>query len=296
MVTDPFLSGASWDLSTAEQNGRGDRGWDGYSVHAPEQDYHSIIEDMQHDVLAGLYKRENVSDCYALYEDYWAAQQGNVVVVVKNETDVKDSNGSLLLYTFVVPRYDNYAKNLWAASNGTGELVSFSASPPPVTTVLLGPPHYEASYCLVQAARASAIRCRLEYSTHILYAVTSLNFLKLLALIFVWRSRKRDERRRKVRSEEWGAVVDIEEHVLARKNTVLSTLGDAIASFMQEPDDTTKNMCLATKYDFLQKGISFNRQKKEEPDLDRHPRKWEMSRKRWTSAATWSQWTCLILL
>jgi hypothetical protein len=296
VVNDSFLSGAGWNLSTAVRNRQDDRGWDEWKVNPPYPDYQSIIEGMQHDVVKGIYERKNVSDCYSLYQDYWDARQGNVVVVVKNETGAESENDSLLLYTFVTPRYDNYAKNLWAAANGTGEVIAFSPAPPPVTTVYLGPPHYEASYCLVQEAAASAVRCRLEYSTHILYSVTALNFLKLLTLFFVWTSRKRGDRRRKTMNEAWGAVVDVEEQALTRRETVLSTLGDAVASFMQEPDETTKNMCLAAKYDFLEKRRFWKRQEKEEVEAHSHPRKWAMSHKRWMSAVTFSQWTCMIFL
>ncbi|GAW21844.1 hypothetical protein ANO14919_113700 [Xylariales sp. No.14919] len=293
VVKDSFTSGASWSLSTAERNRQGDVGWNEKGVNHPDQDYQTVIEDMQRDVMHGLYERKNITECYTMYEEYWDARQGNVVVVVNDETGNSDS---LLLYTFVVPRYDNYAKNLWAASNGTGETVAFSQSPPPVTTILLGPPRYRASYCLVQYATASTVRCRLGYSTHILSAVCSLNFVKLLALFWVWANRKKAERRRKIKSEEWGAGVDNEEEILARKDTVLSTLGDAIASFMQEPDETTKNMCLATKYDFVQKRTWLNRRGKEKPEPEMHPREWKMSKRRWLSATTVCQWVSLVTL
>lgn len=296
VVKDSFLTGASWSLATAERNRQGDTGWNETKVHKPDQDYQSMIEGIQSDVVHGLYEKKNISECYALYEDYWAVHQGNVVVLVKNETAAKGDNDSLLLYTFVAPRYDNYAKNLWAASNGTVGFISFSSSPPPVTTIYLGPPHYEASYCLVQNVTASNTRCRLQYSSHILSTVCALNFLKLFVLFFVWWSRRKAERRRKTKSEEWGAVFDIEEDILARKETVLSTLGDAVASFMHEPDETTKDMCLATKYDFLQKKNIFTRQEKEKPDVETHPRKWRLSQNRWMTAATWPQWACLIIL
>ncbi|KAK5625205.1 hypothetical protein RRF57_000921 [Xylaria bambusicola] len=293
VVKESFLSGANWELSTAERNRQGDPGWNEANFIPPPQDYNSIINSMQEDVLNGIYERKNISECYALYEDYWAVDQGNVVVVVDAE---KGNNDSLLLYTFVAPRYDNYAKNLWAASNGTALYVSFSPTPPPINTLLLGPPHYVASYCLVQFVSASTNRCSLEYSTHILMAVCSLNFVKLLVLAYVWTSRKKAERRRKTKNQEWGAPVDIEEHVLARKDAILSTLGDAIASFMQDPDETTRDKCLATKYDFQRKNSFFNIWGKEKPNLDVHPRRWNMSQKRWMSAATWLQWACLILL
>ncbi|KAI0426759.1 hypothetical protein F5Y09DRAFT_50659 [Xylaria sp. FL1042] len=296
VVKESFTSGGSWDLSTAERNHQDYPGWDDEEVTPPVQDYNSIIEGIQKDIMNDLYEYRNVSDCYALYEDYWAPQQGNVVVVATHEERTKGDNDSLLLYTFVAPRYDNYAKNLWAASNGTASYVSFSPEPPPITTLLLGPQHYKASYCLVQFVSDSDVRCRLEYSTHILTAVCSLNFVKLVALFFVWTSRKRAERRRRTKNEEWGTQAKTEELGMVRRDTVLSTLGDAIGSFMQEPDETTKNMCLATKYDFLHKATFFSRLRKEDLDLGAHPRKWKMSQKRWMSAATWQQWACLVFL
>ncbi|KAI1425180.1 hypothetical protein F5Y12DRAFT_796175 [Xylaria sp. FL1777] len=292
VVKDSFISGANWDLSTAERNRQGDFGWDINAQDPQGQSYQSMIEGMQKDVMNGLYEPKNLSECYALYEDYWASQQGNVVVVAKNQTG---DNDSLLLYTFVVPRYDNYAKNQWAASNSTGQKVAFTSSPAPITTVFLGPPKYEASYCLVQYATASKDRCRLEYSTHILATVCILNFVKLLVLVFVYTSRKRVERRRKVKSEEWGGIVDAEKDILARREAVLSTLGDAISSFIQDCDENTKNMCLTTKYDFLQKKTFLPWWRKAKSN-GTHPREWKMSRKRWMSAVTCTQWVSLIIL
>ncbi|KAJ8131683.1 hypothetical protein O1611_g1943 [Lasiodiplodia mahajangana] len=268
VVDESFISGASWDLSTAIRNRGGDPGWDDVHTNPPNVTYESLVDGMQKDVMKGLYEMKNVSECYALYEDYWAIQQGNVVVVAKNGPNTSNKNDSLLLYTFVTPRYDNYAKNLWAAENGTAIYIAFSPSPPPHNDGI---------------PRPTALRGVLLPSS---VSVCTLNFLKLLALFSVWLSRKRAESRRKTRSEEWGVVVDTEEHVLARREAVLSTLGDAIQSFMQEPDEATKNMCLATKYDFLQKGTLFKRWRKEKSEPPVHPRKWEMSQRRWMSAAT----------
>ncbi|KAI1178695.1 hypothetical protein F4777DRAFT_536397 [Nemania sp. FL0916] len=296
VVKDSFLSGASWNLATAERNSQDNICWNDTNVIPPEQSYQSIIEGIQNDVMNGLYKTKNVSECYALYGDYWEPRQGNVVITVKNESVATDDTDSLLLYSFVVPGHENFAKALWAINNGTGIRAAVAQSPSPLTTWYLGPPHYVASYCLVQVESSKTDRCRLQYSMHILSVVVFLNLLKLVVLFFVWMSRRRAEKRRKTKSEEWGAREDDEESILARREAVLSTLGDAIASFMQEPDETTKDMCLATKYDFLPKSSFPNHQRKEGPSEDAHPRKWKMSQYRWMSAATWSQWSCLILL
>ncbi|KAI1746713.1 hypothetical protein F4782DRAFT_523606 [Xylaria castorea] len=297
VVSDSFLSGASWNLSTAERNRHGDPGWDDHRVN-PKQDYQDIITGIQYNVTRGLYERMNVSDCYAFYDDYWAVQ-GNAVILVKNETVQLDLDDTLLLYVSVTPRWDNWAKNMWAASNGTGMFVAFSP-PPPITSWFLGPPRYEVSHCLVQVQPPEATnnRCRLQYSTAVLYTVVALTFVKALVMFLVWRSRKTDEKRRNARKEEWGAETNSEEHITAPKEAPLSTLGDAIASFMQEPDQTTKNMCLATKHDIVNglKRSSPNRKGKRESNPNPHPRMWEMGNFRWMAAATRKQWSCLILL
>ncbi|KAI0189431.1 hypothetical protein F4808DRAFT_467495 [Astrocystis sublimbata] len=296
VVKDSFLSGATWDLSTAQRNGEDDPGFDEQKVIHPDLDYQEAVEGMQRDVMNGLYERKNVSECYALYADYWAPRQGNVVVMVKNTTAVQTTSDkdSLLLYDFVAPRFDNYAKNLWAAENGTKIRVS-NHPDTTVNTLYLGKQHYEASYCLVQFVNASATRCRLEYSTHILYTVVMLNFLKLSAMLFVYTTRLRAERRRRIKSEQWGTI-PAEEHVLVQKESVLSTLGDAISSFLQEPDETTKDMCLATKHDFTRKKKAKEKEKEKDSDLPSHPRAWKMSQNRWMAAATWQQWLTLVLL
>ncbi|KAI0472675.1 hypothetical protein GGR56DRAFT_651447 [Xylariaceae sp. FL0804] len=260
VVKNSFLSGASWNLTTARHNAANSPGWDDNPVSgvAPtvsgNMSSESIISVMQTDVMNGLYETKNTSDCYAIYEDYWGVQ-GNVVVLVENAT-VADDEDSLLLYTFIAPPYDNWDKNLWAANNGTGTWVAFSP-PPPVATWYLGPPRYKAAGCLVQKPpQATAARCRLEYSTDILVAVCVLNFVKLLVLVFVWIHRKTEVRRRRAEREEWDSTADMQG---APKEDVLHTLGDAIASFMREPDETTRGLCLATKDDFVGKNGQRNR-------------------------------------
>ncbi|KAI1269145.1 hypothetical protein F5Y18DRAFT_373760 [Xylariaceae sp. FL1019] len=285
VVKDSFLTGASWNLSTAQRNGQGNVGWDEWKVTAPDEDYETIISGIQQDVMKGHYERKNLSDCYALYDDYWNLQQGNVVVLIKNETLRTSDDDTLLLYTFVAPRYDNYAKNLWAATNGTNDTVAFSPDPP-VTTVYLGPPHFEASHCFVQPARPATDKCRLEYSTHILYTVVILNFIKLIAILSVFTSRRVASRRLKARSEEWdaGESENAQGSIAARKEVVLSTLGDAIESFMRDPDEATRGMCLLDKYDAVKQ------------DRDIRPRQWRLSPKRWFSSVTWKQWFSLIFI
>ncbi|KAF2971938.1 hypothetical protein GQX73_g1523 [Xylaria multiplex] len=295
VVKDSFLNGASWDLSTAERNRRGDPGWDDYRIN-PKQNYQRIIADIQGNITNSLYDAKNTSACYALYDDYWAVQ-GNAVILVKNETVQQNKNDSLLLYVSVTPRWDDWAKNMWAASNGTGRFVAFSP-PPPITTWFLGPPRYEVSRCLVQVLppEATMNRCRLLYSAHILYTVVVFNLIKVLTMLSIWGSRKIDERRRKAIKGEGDARPT--ESITAPREAVLATLGDAVASFMREADKTTKNMCLVTKHDIvksLEKRPS-NRKGKKDLNPESHPRRWKVDNIRWMSVVTRKQWFYLILL
>jgi len=78
--------------------------------------------------------------------------------------------------------------------------------------------------------------------------------------------------------------------VLKAKDYPLVTLGDAIASFLEHPDPTTKDMCLVSKREVLAKAF-------EEPRL---PKKWKegnesmaekqfyaVSARRWALVNTW---------
>ncbi|KAI1326707.1 hypothetical protein F5Y16DRAFT_421676 [Xylariaceae sp. FL0255] len=285
VVKNSFLTGAGWNLTTAELNRGADAGWNNSAVN-PLWDYQSIISGIQNDTAHSLYEYKNASDCFAFYEDYWSVQ-GNGVVLVNNET-IQDNEDSLLLYVGIVPRYDNYAKNNWASNNGSGERIAFYSPPDssgPVTTWYVGPPHYEVSHCLVQTPEATDIRCRIEYSTHILYAVLILNFFKILIILVIWFTRNREEKRHKARGEEWGD--------LSARETPMSTLGDAIALFMRDPDPTTKGMCLATKHDFGR--CILPRKESPRQDSSIKPREYKPQRRRWMSAVTRKQWSSLVL-
>ncbi|KAI5921707.1 hypothetical protein F4810DRAFT_677442 [Camillea tinctor] len=282
VVTESFVFGEGWSLTAAEANRKGDPGWDESRVNPP-QNYTKIISDMQQEVENGLYTTQNVSSCFDYYNDYWSPQ-GNGVIVVRNNTPVTE--GSLLLYVSVVPRWDNWPKNMWAISRG--ELFRSIPPPLPVTTWMLGPPQYDVAYCLTQPLSSPERRCRFEYSTYILYTVCVLNLTMGLTMGYVWIVMKRQNRTAETNIESEG-----EEPCHNIEDVGLSTLGDAIASFMQRPDTTTKNMCLATKYDF---SIPNNKKKSRQSESQCHPREWKQKPERWAAAATRKQWIYLLLL
>lgn len=273
MVKDSFLTGSPFNLTTATNNGADDPGWDYSHVNPDYVNYLTTFSDIQRE--ASTYKEMNISSCFDLYDDYWKPQ-GNVIILVKNETVQSPSADSLLMYVYVVPRWDDWGKNLWALSNGTGKFVAQSSPSQPVTNWYLGPPRYEVSRCLVQDPTQINLSCRFQYSPHILVTICLMNFVKAAIMLWAWVARRRDAKA----TEPVGSQT-------------LYTLGDAIASFMRVPDRTTTDMCLATKEDFSRKRprVCFGKMPPKPTDS---PREFRNEPKIWMQAASTTRWIILI--
>lgn len=178
VVKDSFLSDTTWSIATAMNRSQGDPGWD-ISVANPPLNYTDVILGMQRDALnEDEYTYMNVSACFDFYDDYFTPQ-GNVLIFVKNESIQHAPTDSLLLFVGIVPRSDDWAKNMWALENGTVGWVLKSPSRT-VNTWYLGKPHYEVDHCLVQKPALSQRICRFEYSSYIIWAICSVNLIKAI--------------------------------------------------------------------------------------------------------------------
>lgn len=228
---------------------------------------------MQESAATGEYLHKTITECFDIYDDYFTPQ-GNVLVYIKNESIQTPPTDSLLLYVGIVPRYDDWAKNMWAVENGTAHFVLKSPADP-VTLWFIGKPHYEVDYCLVQQPALSSSICRFQYSPWVMWIVCSFNLVKASVMLWVWAMRKWQE----------NAKLDTQKQILY-------TFGDAIASFMREPDHMTKDLCLATKQDFLSRRPWKNRLVRQRPDPSRipRPRLWQPQPKRWGKAASVQRW------
>ncbi|RYP32041.1 hypothetical protein DL767_005395 [Monosporascus sp. MG133] len=184
VVKDSFEIGGSWSLATAEANRKGDVGWMSLRSTPPELNYTVVIQGMQDAVANGDHDEPDVSACFRLYDDYWAPQ-GNAVILVANESVQMPADDSLLMYVSVISRSDNWAKNMWALGNGTGDFVAMSPDYN-VTKWYLGPKQYEVKSCLVQPPQGIAIRCRFEYCPPIMYAICALNLIKASVMLLIW--------------------------------------------------------------------------------------------------------------
>lgn len=100
-------------------------------------------------------------------------------------------------------------------------------------------------------------QCTIEASLSLLGVVIAFIFCKLLCMFWVlWK---------------------LKEHPLA-------VVGDAICSFLKEPDENTKGACLGTPSDFNHKNYWLS------------ARKWSPKPRRWSRNASGGQWTTCILL
>jgi hypothetical protein len=121
--------------------------------------------------------------------------------------------------------------------------------------VLLSLP--ETQYCLSEAVDE---QCKLFFNLPLTIAVIACNFLKLISMILVAR--------------------------ISRAPTLV-TIGDAVASFLDEPDTTTAGMCM------LGKAQIRKRWRREGPVA---PAMWTRERKCWYQAASVARWSVCIAL
>lgn len=231
------------------------------------------------------YTRLNVTACFDHYSHYFTPQ-GNSFIFVKNQSIQDPPNDSLLLYVSVVPRNDDWAKNLWALANGTfpPPAIIRTSPPPRVTKWFIGKPRYEVDHCLVQQPPWPEKRCQLEYSPWILWTCSACNLTKVVVMASMWLAA-----RKSAATKGGGRAVPENEQPLC-------TLGDSIASFMREPDHTTKGMCTATASDFQTpfRPWKFRRLKKVSTERD-WPRPWHPGRKYWRHAVSLERWLWFLL-
>lgn len=287
VVKDSFFNDTTWSVSSAEERARWDWSFVDDSRINPPNNYTEVIANMRDEVKGAesSYMRLNVSACFDYYSHYFTPQ-GNGFIFVKNQSVQDPPTDSLLLYVSVVPRWDDWAKNLWALTNGTFPPPALIMTSPPslVTKWFIGKPNYEVDHCLVQQPPWSEKRCQLEYSPWILWTCCTSNLVKVLVMFSIWLAARK------------GAARDGSQLGSSQEQQPLCTLGDSIASFMREPDHTTKSMSTATMQDFRKPVLSciFGRSKKLSPD-PQGPRPWYPARNQWRHAVSLERWLFFLL-
>lgn len=320
VVKDSFLNGTSFSVQNAHERAVGDWTFTEITVvpriNPPNNNYTEVIEGMRESALRSdpPWLRYNVSACFDHYDDYFAPQ-ANGLIFVKNESIQYPEDDSLLLYVSVIPRSDDWAKNLCkpfctalprvlfspgrigpqdnsnstsgALENGTYPTKGLAQSlEGPVTRWFLGQAQYEVDYCLLQQAPWSEKKCQLEYSPWILWIVCFFNLTKMTVIFIIWRSNRQTRLKKMTQPAPDAPSVD----------EPLDTLGDAIASFMRSPDTKTKGFSFASSRDFRKPWRLFWRGGGSEPSpVVREPSPWKAQEKRWMHAADVQRWVLFLL-
>lgn len=200
------------------------------------------------------------ADCINRYIEPLNA--GRDVIVVTNRTAAENSNSTLIAST-VTGGTVWYFEEYWICSSTeiynaiipggcTTDVVDKFVSNWTVaseTGLHLGKGSVAVDYCLSAGMNDSQDQCSVGFSTYIMTIVIAMNALKCAFVLFV--------------------------HYKAGRSSVIGTLGDAVASFLQEPDHSTEHMCLATKRTFMSKA-AWQPQAIE----------WRPSKTRWIGATT----------
>ncbi|KAK3987182.1 hypothetical protein QBC44DRAFT_295501 [Cladorrhinum sp. PSN332] len=274
VVKDSFINGTSWDVNAAEENNERDQaGWVHKRPKAGMLNYTDIILNMQTEAINGRYEYLNSTECYKLYDEYFLPQ-GNVIVFLDNETIQSPPESSLLMFRTVHPRSDNWKKNMWALTDGTRAYRAKSLGDPEREGWKLGEQRWRVSHCLVQPPSGITLKCRLEYSPQIMFAICTMNLVKAMVMTGIWLKRKHQE------------TNDNRSNSSSEDTEVLYTLGDAISSFARKPDRHTRGMCLASKYD-------FQRAKSRKIPCEqwaREPREWKPQPRRWFASVSLGRW------
>ena len=198
-----------------------------------------------------LQRLEN-KECIEAYSPFIVSNRGNVLVI----SSFQNSTNSLLSIESgrTLGFLENLQPNLWMCNDVLNCDVTKVEANAKNWTYGRGN-QYPVSYCL---STKMEDQCKLQFSITIMVAVISCNFVKLVCMIIVaWKLRFHP----------------------------LVTLGDAIASFLNEPDSTTDGICLAGKPPF--------RKRQNWRDL---PVQYNPKPHRWLNAASRSRWCVHITL
>lgn len=121
-------------------------------------------------------------------------------------------------------------------------------------------------YCLSESIEE---RCRYTGNLPIIAVVTACNLIKLICMYTV---------------------------ATCLRDRPLITVGDAIQSFLEEPDPSTKDMCLANRQDFItgSRGVSYHKTSLDVARTRNRGRVVKLLSQRWRHAASSSRWALAI--
>ena len=214
-----------------------------------------VLETLHKKALNGSLVKYDLANCQKEYAVSFVSKVRNVLLVT-NDTDA--TNNILKINSWYSGDEVSYH---WICGDGYSNEPYQFGSPVCTLSIALATANnwtlfgHPISYCMVEPVIEE---CRLSFSLVIMLAVIAANLTK--ATIMVWT-------------------------VWKLREPTLVTIGDAVASFLEQPDPTTAGICLSTKMDIIK-----GKWKK------KIAKRWAPERHFWFKAASFKRWlTCYIL-
>lgn len=224
-----------------------------------------IMHTLHESVMNGKFFNYTNEQCITAYSTNFVSKYRNVVLVTSGNDEKYFSSDNYNSSFYDYSQWSTYEQVPFAWTCGDSWSFNPYESTPhdavcTLSAALEGASHWTVAqhlinYCLVEEVSES---CQLSFSLYIMLVVIGVNASKACIMILtVWKL----------------------------KEPTLVTIGDAVSSFLREPDTTTRGICLASKQD-----IQNNRWKLQ-------PAKpWTPKKHFWFRAASVKRWlTCNLL-
>lgn len=223
--------------------------------------FQSLIDGIHDSAIGaqGSTKFTNLTSaqCVEAYATNFVSQYGNVILISSNPNT---SNSSIISCSFIGHQHE--IPYSWVCGDGWSADPHIHGQQQQVCTLTNATQGLSTwtvdrssiDYCLVHKVSEA---CELNLSRTIMFVVIGMNIAKVCIMILtVWKLQE----------------------------PTLVTIGDAVASFLERPDTTTKGMCLAKKTDFIRESWNL-----------RPPKVWSPKKYFWFRAASVNRWTTCIL-
>jgi hypothetical protein len=232
-------------------------------------------------LMEGAFHRLDPLQCLDAYAQEFQSSTSNLYIVTPNNVSYLDPTLPAMLYAekvpAVLPIVDSYS---WVCSQFPRTDTSLCADHISSFRANISdwrPFGHQVDYCLAEGGPVSGLldpgtaQCRVEVDLSIALIVGSVNLVQVIIMCIM---------------------------ILRVKDTPMLTQGDAVLSFLENPDPTTQSMSLLEKTDAARFKAP---RKKSQPELQSRkwlssPKRFVAARKRWHTAVGRSRWTGFAIL
>jgi hypothetical protein len=187
---------------------------------------YTTLQELHTKLLNGQLNRLENGDCIKAYRQFYLTNRQNLILVM-DETPLSQTYWYVNMRNVFGYQSTNCVPNAYSwICDGDSDITCVSGNTAPcservdkidVDNWIPFPQDPRVRYCLSEPVEE---RCTLQFTAQLAYVVIALNLCKALVLLYI---------------------------LLTITENPLTTVGDAVSSFMTQCDTTTKNLCLMGK-------------------------------------------------